>query len=331
MTHLATGIGSMPGTDMAEALRTVFGEVGDLPHLPELPARGPIAGMVGRTLALVGELPADLQPAGWRLTDAPGVDQRRAVSLLSADLDRLEEQAQAQRGPLKVQVVGPWTLTATVERPRGDKVLADHGARRDLAQALAEGVATQVADVRRRLSGAEVVLQVDEPMLPAVLAGEVATASGFHRHRHVDEPEAARHLAWLVEAAERAGADVVVHCCAADVPLAVLRQASVGTVSLDITVLPTSRYDDVAAWLDDGRRLWPGLVPSTDPTDSAPPTDEQLTERLAGWLRALGFDDLERRPELVVTPTCGLAAASPAWAKTALALCRRVADNLPNR
>ena len=37
----ATGIGSMPGTDIAEAQRVVLGELPDLPHLPELPARGP--------------------------------------------------------------------------------------------------------------------------------------------------------------------------------------------------------------------------------------------------------------------------------------------------
>lgn len=37
----ATGVGSLPGTDPAEALRLVFGELPDLPHLTELPARGP--------------------------------------------------------------------------------------------------------------------------------------------------------------------------------------------------------------------------------------------------------------------------------------------------
>ena len=96
--------------------------------------------MTGRALAVMAELGADLQPAGWRLTDAPGIDHRRARSLLAQDLDGLEEQAQGYDGAFKVQVAGPWTLAATVERPRGDKVLADFGARRELAQALAEGL-----------------------------------------------------------------------------------------------------------------------------------------------------------------------------------------------
>ena len=105
--------------------------------------------------------------------------------MLAQDLDVLEEQIQGYVGPLKVQVAGPWTIASTVEKPRGDKVLTDHGARRELAQALAEGVRVHLADVQRRVPGAELVLQVDEPALPFVLAGQVPTASGFSRHRSV--------------------------------------------------------------------------------------------------------------------------------------------------
>ena len=51
---IASGIGSMPGEDFAEAVRIVLGESPDLPYLPELPGRGVTAQMTGRTLALVG-------------------------------------------------------------------------------------------------------------------------------------------------------------------------------------------------------------------------------------------------------------------------------------
>ena len=119
---LASGVGSHPGDDQRdfdEAVRLVLGELPDLPYLPEVPGRGPAASMTGRALAVMAELGADLQPAGWRLTDAPGIDHRRARSLLAQDLDALEEQAQGYAGAFKVQVAGPWTLAATVERPRG--------------------------------------------------------------------------------------------------------------------------------------------------------------------------------------------------------------------
>ena len=203
--------------------------------------------MTGRTLGLVTELDADLQPVGWRLTGtsgAPALDQRRARSLLGQDLDALEEQAADHAGVFKVQVAGPWTLSATVERPRGDKVLADHGARRDLAQALAAGVADHVADVRRRLSRAtRIVVQVDEPALPAVLAGAVPTASGFGRHRTVHPPEASDALAWVLTAVRDAGAEPWVHCCAPEAPLALLRGAGAVGLAVDLSLVGADGHD----------------------------------------------------------------------------------------
>src|SRR5690625_3185814 len=141
----------MPGENFAESMRMVAGELPDLTHLPELPARGAHATMTGRGAALLDEIGVDLQPAGWRLTDAAGRDQRRGRSLSRHDLDALEDSLQSYGNRLKVQVAGPWTLAASMERPRGDRVLADHGARRDLAQSLASGVAEHAAYVQRRL------------------------------------------------------------------------------------------------------------------------------------------------------------------------------------
>ena len=140
-TGVATGVGSMPGEDFREAMRMVLGVLPDLPYMPELPARSEAASMTGRSVAMLAELGADLQPAGWRLTDAPGRDQRRARSLLAQDLDAVEELTQDYAGAFKAQVAGPLTLAATVERPRGDRLLADHGARRELAQSLVEAIA----------------------------------------------------------------------------------------------------------------------------------------------------------------------------------------------
>lgn len=205
MPGLSTGIGSWPGTDIAAATRLTFGEFAELPYLPELPDRGAAAGMIGRATAICSGLDFDLQPAGWRLTDGSGADHRRAAALLRQDLDILEEVAQGWDGPVKVAVTGPITLAATVEKPRGDKVLSDHGARRELAQALAEGTASLFDELARRLPQIQPVLQVDEPMLPQVLGGQVATASGFGRHRRVDFPEIFAALEALATAGLRHG------------------------------------------------------------------------------------------------------------------------------
>jgi methionine synthase II (cobalamin-independent) len=323
---VATGIGSLPGDDVHEAMRTVLGELPDLPHLPELPARGAIAGMTGRALAVVADLGFDLQPAGWRLTDAPGIDHRRARSLLAQDLDALEEHTQGYEGELKVQVAGPWTLAATVERPRGDRLLADHGARRELAQALAEGLAAHVADLRRRIPGARLLVQVDEPALPAVLGGRVPTASGFSRHRSVHPPAASEALEQVFGAIAATDATPVAHCCAGDVPIGLLRGAGARGISVDLAVLGAAAYDDLGSALEAGDRVFLGVLPATDPPRR--PTDQQVVERVLRLLNMLGFDPDEVAGRLVLTPACGLAGASPSYAREALTLVRASASRV---
>ena len=332
---VATGVGSMPGeTQNAfdDAVRTVLGELsgdGGLPYLPEVPGRGAIATMTGRALAVVSELGADLQPTGWRLTgaDGAGVDHRRARSLLAQDLDGFEEQAQGYAGEVKVQVAGPWTLAATVEKPRGDKVLSDIGARRELAQALAEGVRGHVRDVRRRVpDAARIVVQVDEPALAAVLAGSVPTASGFHRHRSVDLPEASTTLGWVLEAVAEEGALPWVHSCAAGTPLRLLRESGARGLAVDLTMLGAADHDVLAEALEAGETVALGVLPTTDP--GTPPTDTVLTERVLRWLDMLGLDPESTGGTLVVSPACGLAGASPSWARRALALARSTARHL---
>ena len=172
----------MPGTSPAEAMRIVAGELPDFPHLPELPDRGPGADLTGRTAALLVDIPVEVTARGWRLAERPGRDLARARTMLSSDLDALEEVLDGFRGPVKIQVCGPWTLAATLELTRTMNVaIADPGAVGDLTASLAEGVAAHAAELAKRVPGARLVVQIDEPALAAVAGGEVPTASGLSR------------------------------------------------------------------------------------------------------------------------------------------------------
>lgn len=327
---IASGVGSHPGDDQHafdEALKLVLGELHELPYLPEVPGRGATANLTGRALAVVAELGADLQPAGWRLVDAPGLDHRRARSLLSQDLDALEEQAQGYGGSFKIQVAGPWTLAATVERPRGGKILGDHGARRDLAQALAEGLGEHVGDVQRRLPGvSRLVVQLDEPALRAVLDGTVPTPSGLHRHRSIEPREAAEALSWIVDAIHARGAEPWVHSCAAQTPLDLIRGTGVRGLSVDYRQLSARDHDDLAAALEAGESVALGVVPAVEAAGSGEaPGEVRLVETVLRWLNMIGLDPEEVGDHLVLTPACGLAGASPAWARSALAMVERAA------
>ncbi|MCP2364897.1 hypothetical protein HD597_011917 [Nonomuraea thailandensis] len=317
-TWEATGVGSHPGEDHLEAIRVVFGEVPGLPYLPELPARGVGADMVGRTAALLVDLPVEVQPSGWRLADRPGRDHQRAVDHLRRDLDGLEEIGHDYTGPLKLQVCGPWTLAGSIELKFGDKMLSDAGAVRDLTASLAQGVAEHCAEVRRRLPGVtEIVLQLDEPGLPGVLAGTVPTASGFGRLAAVEE--------WRVEESLRSFEDPVVHCCAPGVPYALLRRAGVRAVSVDAALLRRRDEEELGELFEAGTALFMGVVPGRDTRLAGPGVVAKPAVEL--W-RRLGFEPDRLAAQVVLTPACGLAGASPAYARAALAACRKAAQVL---
>ena len=308
---LASGIGSWPGErprDAVVALRDLLGE--GIPHLPELPARGAGADMIGRGAAMLTDLHVETQPYGWRFVGRPGRDEGRARAFLREDLDELAEAYDGWTGPLKLQVTGPWTLAASIELTRGERAASDPGARRDIAEALADGLAQHVAGVRRLVPGAALVVQVDEPGLPAVLEGRLPTQSGYGRLRSVDRGEVRDGLRGVVEAVE--GVTTVVHCCAGDVPVQLLRESGADAVSLDTSLLDGARWEHVAEAVDAGVVLWAGAVPTTGAGDW-----RSARDRLVGAWDRIGLDR-SALGDLVVTPACGLAGTSPTSAVATL-------------
>jgi methionine synthase II (cobalamin-independent) len=316
----ASGVGSLPGTDPAEAVRLVLGELPDFPHLPELPARGPGADLIGRAAALLVDLSVDLTPAGWRLVPRPGIDLRRARDMLERDVDLFTELAERYTGPLKVQAAGPWTLAAGLERSRGDRAVVDAGARRDLAQSLAEGLAALAATIAARVPGARVVVQLDEPSVPAVLQGSLPTVSGYGHLPAVEETVVEQELAAVVAALPD---PVVVHCCAARAPLDLFRAAGAAALSLDSGLVQD--LDAVGTAIEAGTHLLLGVVPGTD---TALPAPKATASRVQALWNELGFPAERLHTAVTLTPACGLAGATPGYARAAMAHVREAAKYL---
>jgi hypothetical protein len=323
----ATGVGSMPGLDPLESATVVAGELPLLPHLPELPGRGVGADMIGRTVGLLVDLAVDLRPSGYRVAPRPGRDHRRAVDLMRTDLDAFEEACDPARPEwVKVQAAGPWTLVAGVELHTGHRVITDRGAVREFATSLTEGLRQHVAEVATR-TGARVVLQLDEPSLPAVLAGALSTPSGYGTVRTIAEPDAKDVLRDVIAGV---GVPVVVHCCAARVPVRLLADVGAAGIGLDATLpgvagrtAEVDRLDAIGETWDAGIPLFLGLVPSTDPRTRV--SDRSLARPALDLADRLGFARERLATLAVPTPTCGLAGASPDWARRALTLTREIA------
>jgi hypothetical protein len=315
----ATGIGSLPGTDIAEAVKTVLGEVPDLPYLPELPARGPGAEIIGRSAGLLVDLPVELYAARWRVASRRGRDLRRTADLLERDLDQLTEQADGYSGPLKIQCAGPWTLAASVDLPAGGVVLRDPGAVRELTASLAEGLAAHVAEVSRRVPGARLLLQLDEPSLPAVLAGRVPTESGFGTLRAVEPVTAVEALEAVIG---RVGVPVVGHCCAPDAPIELFRSAGAVAVALDLAL--ATDLDQIGEAIDAGVGLFAGAVPAA----GSPPPAARVAAAVRELWGKLGFPLADLPDRVVITSACGLAGATPAQARSIMKVCREAAERL---
>jgi Cobalamin-independent synthase, Catalytic domain len=347
----------MPGTDPAEAMRVVAGELPDFPYLPELPDRGPGADLIGRTAGLLVDMPVEVTPRGWRLAERPGRDLARARSMLSSDLDVLEEMLQGYRGPVKIQLCGPWTLAATLELTRTMNVaLSDPGAVADLTASLAEATAAHVTDVAKRLPGARLVVQFDEPALPAVVAGAVPTASGLSRLASIEADTVTERLGQVLGAAR---GYTLVHCCATTVPFGIIRAAGADAVSFDLSQLRRGEEDAVAESAEAGMGVLAGAVqtvpvpaaagPGSSGTSGGIPapgqagsgrvggtnpgdgSDEarQTAERVIRLWQRLGLPLATGPGQAVVTPACGLAGLSPGRARAALTRCREAGSMLP--
>jgi len=347
----------MPGSDPAEAMRVVAGELPDFPYLPEMPDRGPGADLVGRTAGLLIDIPVEVTPRGWRLAERGGRDLARARSMLASDLDVLAEGLDGYTGLVKIQLCGPWTLAAALERPRTlNAALSDPGAVADLTASLAEGAAAHVAEVLKRVPGARLVVQFDEPSLPAVADGAIPTASGLSRFAAV-EADALRAAMAQVLAAVRSY--TVVHCCAATVPFGLIRVAGADAVSFDLSQLRRGEQDAVAEVAEAGMGLLAGAVPALPEQAAAPdegrappgasgsgrpgpggsaarpgpgggPAEARETaERVIRLYQRLGLPLATCAGQVVITPSCGLAGAPAPHARAVLTRCQQAASMLP--
>lgn len=135
------------------------------------------ADAVGRAVGLLQDLHVDRTSYGWRLTSTEGRDERLEASGLGEALDAVAEYGEGFDGTVQISLPGPWTLVTALSLPSGARVLGDSGARRDVVQAYAFGIADLVERLRR--IGLAAAVRFAETRLDPVLTGAWPTVSGF--------------------------------------------------------------------------------------------------------------------------------------------------------
>ena len=220
------------------------------------------------------------------------------------DLDELAEAFDGHAGPLKLQVVGPWTLAANVWLSRGERVIVDEGACRDLVESLAEGVRLHVAAVRTPRARAQrsCCRWTNRACRPSWPAG-CRPSSGFGRLPSLDPQVAAAGLTTVLGAHD---GDTVVHCCAAEPAAAApaCRRAD-RAVARHLAAAPPR----VGGRGRRGRGRHPPACGRRAHRRQPHPRPGPRRRPRRGW-RRIGLPSGSLL-DVVVTPACGLGTASP--------------------
>ena len=131
------------------------------------------------------------------------------------------------------------------------------------------------------------MLQLDEPALPQVLAGQVPTPSGYGTVRALPEPVAEAALAGVLT--DRRAGHRVLHCCGSDVPYRLFAAAGADAVSVDAALIRDADLDAIGAVLDQGLGLWLGVLPGADAELERGLSPAAISDRVRGLWGKLGL------------------------------------------
>lgn len=336
-----SGLGAMPGTDMAVAADVVGGESTDGEVLiPLLPARGLGADAVGRTGVVLQDVVFDRGPRSWRIADRPSRVTWRARDLLTRDLDVCEELWNGAAETVRFSVVGPWSLGASVELPGGHRMLTDHGSVRFLAESLAAGLERLLDEMDRRFSSARYIVQIDEHSLPDVYLGRVPDAVGTKFLRPVGHRELSEMWRRITVPLAERGVRVVLRPGGkvSELSMPAVRDSGADALAIRAdAVVGSKALDTLGALISEGVDLDLGVVASTPDRGTDEHTGAWITpdERTAARRAARLWDELSfPRADMIermnLTPMSGFDHSPLEW-PTAAFRCGRLAADLVNR
>jgi hypothetical protein len=303
-----TGIGSLPLTSMAEAIRAVAEFSPQAPFWPQLPRLSEREGAIGQGLGVLGEL-IEARSEGYgyqikegRLDAVIEALHRSSGELTSANAAGFGEFEAALSSGLfssaiavKGQIEGPITLSAYLFH-NGRPFLAD--------PALFAAVAFHVSQIicwqtdRLKSAGLPVLLFVDEPALCLE-----APAGAVSEERRLSA------LAATLEGARTRGAIAGLHCCASR-PFARMCRAQPDILSFDAHEGLELFFadEDAREFVKQGGAVAYGLIPTWRSLEGIDPASI-----FSRWMKAatLAGDPQELARRALITATCGLGLLEP--------------------
>lgn len=311
----ATGLGQWPGEDMVDAITRVRGELGDphLSYLPELSHRGFQATTLARTIATFDGIEADGTASGWRINSGFSQESQWARNTFASDINALADvvgKESAKPRQLKIQFVGPLTLSAQLYLTNGERVLSDYGARRDIRDSLIAGLENQLKALKEAAPGVKLTVQFDELDLMRIVEGNIPTSSGYRTLRAVRPHDVQATFEVLTEAVRQLGAEPVINVGQQRVPSSFVEPFS--AVAQSIEGYADSDWESIATLVESGQQLWLATV---DPRYKYP-VKKLVDSIFVPWRRVgLPASELSR---ISVTESAPLHHHSPAHATAVL-------------
>jgi hypothetical protein len=326
----ATGIGSVPFTDLEETVAMILDSMSLMPYWPQMVRLGfaeemtpqAAGGLPGLQIDPVGRV-VQVDPAGTR-EDSLAQFYEAALSGELAPFALREEEAHgffallaavdARQFPctaLKGQVSGPVTCAGVIKDPAGKPVLYD----RELTQAICLGLGRKAAWQAQKFRelGKAAVVFFDEPYL-----------SGFgSAYLPLSREEVTEFLTQALSAAREFGPITMgLHCCG-NTDWGLLLEAPIDILSFDsYGYFDSLRLYDQAVGKFLGRGGWLawGLVPTGEELERE--TAETLWSRFQGQVAQLAQDQGLRVKDILsqalVTPACGMGYLSVETARRGL-------------
>jgi len=233
-------------------------------------------------------------------------------------LDRLSDPPMAIKG----QITGPFTLGTAVKDASGSAIFHDETLRDMVVKLLAMKARWQVQQLSQK--GFPVILLVDEPALAGYGTSEFISIS-----REV----VIEALSELFGEIQNAGALAGVHVCA-NTDWSMLMASGVDIISFDAYTYfdRLALYqDEIARFIDAGKWLVWGIVPTLQAADIVKETVTSLSRQFRRKLEslvALGIDQTVILRQSLISPSCGVGTLDIALAEKVMQLTKGVSDKV---
>lgn len=343
-SSLSTLVGSMPHRDRTKVIEMILREVPDIPVWPQLPVFQPEQMMVQYLEGLPGVRTRDKRI--FVETDTPEFEQELyafyeeylEVESNLRDLDSSRFQMGTETGrtlfqfidtlsqrsspfrAIKGQVVGPFTLL-TALKDQGDRALLYDERLQDVAvKHLAMKAKWQISHLKTL--GRPVILFLDEPALAGFGSSAFISVTKELIHQLLEE---------VVSAVHDAGALAGVHICA-NTDWLLAFESSLDIINFDAF----NHFDKFALYedafrkfMDDGRTIAWGMVPTSDPEIILKQTPQNLADRWMEQIQQLAGSGVPLETILsqsLFTPSCGCGSLTEQTAEKVLALTRGLGE-----